>query len=84
MILLSAIINEFEDSFLTRYKNMVLAGHRKALRAMKHCRKEYGPHMLARCTNHHWDTGIVPIARTMKIGNGLKINWRSFCRLRII
>ena len=58
MILLSAIINEFEDSFLTRYKNMVLAGHRKALRAMKHCRKEYGPHMLARCTNHHCDNQI--------------------------
>lgn len=51
MILLSSIINTFEDRFLARYKNAVLSGHRKALSAMKQCRKEYGPHMLAQCTN---------------------------------
>jgi hypothetical protein len=52
MILLSTIIGEFEDSFLTQYKN-IMPGHRKALQAMKQCRKEHGPHMLARCTSHH-------------------------------
>lgn len=55
MILLSDVINEFEDRFLTQYKNMTLPGHRKALRAMKRCRKEHGPHMLARCTGNHCD-----------------------------
>lgn len=53
MILLSTIINKFEGSFLSRYKNMVLPGHRKALQAMKECRQEHAPHMLARCTNHN-------------------------------
>lgn len=52
MILLSSIINTFEDRFLARYKNTVLPGHRKALLAMKQCRKEHGPHMLVQCTNH--------------------------------
>jgi hypothetical protein len=53
MILLSTIINQFEGQFLARYKNSVLPGHRKALHAMKQCRKEHGPHMLAQCTNHN-------------------------------
>jgi hypothetical protein len=53
MILLSSIINEFEDQFLVKYKNNILPGHKKALQAMKLCRKEHGPHMLARCTNHN-------------------------------
>ncbi len=52
MILLSSIINTFEDRFLAQYKNTVLPGHRKALAAMKLCRKKHGPHMLAQCTNH--------------------------------
>jgi hypothetical protein len=58
MILLSSIIDEFEDRFLTQYKNMILPGHRKALQAMKRCRKEHGPHMLAKCTNHQCDRQI--------------------------
>jgi len=53
MILLSSIINEFEDRFLAKYKTTILPGHRKALHAMKQCRKEHGPHMLARCTNQN-------------------------------
>lgn len=53
MILLSAIINEFEISFFKQYKNMVLPGHRKALQDMKRCRQEHGPYMLVRCTNHN-------------------------------
>jgi hypothetical protein len=52
MILLSSIINTFEDRFLARYKNTVVPGHRKALLDMKQCRKEHGPHMLVQCTNH--------------------------------
>ncbi len=51
MILLSSIINEFEGRFLDRYKTAILPSHKNALRAMQLCRKEYGPHMLARCTN---------------------------------
>ncbi len=51
MILLSSIIKEFEDRFFDRYKTVLLPSHKKALRAMKQCRKESGPHMLARCTN---------------------------------
>lgn len=51
MILLSSIIEAFEKSFFKKYKTAILPSHKKALRAMKNCRKEYGPHMLARCTN---------------------------------
>lgn len=53
MILLSSIINEFEDRFLGKYKAAVLPSHKKALQAMKLCRKEHGPHMLAQCANHN-------------------------------
>ena len=53
MILLSSIINEFEDRFFAKYKTTILPGHKKALHAMKQCRKEHGPHMLVRCTNHN-------------------------------
>jgi Putative transposase/Transposase zinc-binding domain len=53
MILLSSIIEKFEESFLDKYKPAILPSHKKALRAMKRCRKEYGPHMLARCTNNN-------------------------------
>lgn len=51
MILLSSIIKEFEGRFLDRYKTSILPSHKNALQAMQICRKEYGPHMLARCTN---------------------------------
>lgn len=51
MILLSSIIEKFEKRFYDRYKTAVLPSHKKALWAMKQCRKEHGPHMLARCTN---------------------------------
>ena len=51
MILLSSIIETFEKSFFKKYKTATLPGHKKALRSMKRCRKEYGPRMLARCTN---------------------------------
>jgi hypothetical protein len=51
MILLSSIIEKFEDRFLDKYKTAILPSHRKALRDMKICRKEHGPHLLAQCTN---------------------------------
>jgi hypothetical protein len=52
MILLSMIINEFKHSFLKRYKNSILPGHRKALWAMEQCRQAYGPHMLVQCSDN--------------------------------
>jgi len=51
MILLSSIIEAFEKSFFKKYKTAIGPSYKKALRAMKRCRKEYGPRMLARCTN---------------------------------
>jgi hypothetical protein len=51
MILLSSIIEEFEDRFFNKYKTVILPSYKKALWAMKQCRKESGPHMLAMCTN---------------------------------
>ncbi len=53
MILLSSIIKQFESSFFVRYKSVLLPSHKNALRVMKDCRKESGPQMLARCTNHN-------------------------------
>ncbi len=52
MILLSSIIDQFEDRFLAKYKKSVRPGQRKALYAMKQCRMKHGPHMLAQCTGH--------------------------------
>jgi len=52
MILLSSIIKEFKDRFLTRYQKHILPSHIRALSAMEQCRQEHGPHMLAHCTNH--------------------------------
>ena len=82
MTLLSSIIEEFEESFLDKYKNSIMSRHKKALQAMKQCRKEHGPHMLAKCTAYNCGaipifltpaaTGAVPIARTMKAGSGSK------------
>lgn len=51
MIALASIITQFKDSFLKKYKDLVLPGHVKALQAMEHCRDIYGPYMAARCTD---------------------------------
>jgi len=51
MILLASIINAFEDRFYNRYGAAILPSHKKAIGAMKRCRKENGPYMLARCTD---------------------------------
>jgi len=84
MILLSSIIKQFESSFLARYKSVLLPSHKNALRVMKDCRKESGPQMLARCTNHNCaQQTLIPllvvievalIVKITKDGSGLKIN----------
>ena len=51
MILLSSIISEFEERFFSEYKT--LPSHKKALHAMKECRKHHSPYMIAQCTNEH-------------------------------
>ena len=51
MIALSSIIDEFENAFFDKYETSILPEHEKALRAMKMCRMQHGPHMLARCTD---------------------------------
>lgn len=51
MIPISSIIDEFEDTFFAKYEANILPGHKKALQAMKICRTEHSPHMLAGCTN---------------------------------
>lgn len=51
MITLSSVIEKFEAKYLDRYKTTILPSHRNALRAMKICRKDHGPLMLAQCTN---------------------------------
>ncbi len=49
MISLSSIIKEFSDRFFSKYKT--LPRHKKALHAMKECRKHHSPYMIAQCTN---------------------------------
>jgi hypothetical protein len=51
-MLLSAIINEFRDSFCHTFRKNLLPGHIKALDSMAHCRHEHGPHLLACCSDH--------------------------------
>lgn len=52
MILLSTIINKFEDKFLAKYNKSILPSHRQALQVMKNCRTQKSPHMLVQCTDH--------------------------------
>lgn len=49
MILFSSIIQQFEPNFLAQYTDQILPSHRKALSAMKRCRTQYSPRMLASC-----------------------------------
>jgi len=50
MILLSSIIQQFESAFLAQYAGRILPSHRKALGAMKVCRTQLSPRMLAACS----------------------------------
>jgi len=49
MILLSSIIDGFAEKFFCKYN--ALPSHKKALHAMKECRKYHSPYMIAQCTN---------------------------------
>ena len=81
-MMLSAIIKEFEGRFRDRYQTAILPSHQKALWAMQQCRKESNRHMLARCTGCQKKpisripvaTGAALIAKTMKAGNGSRLN----------
>ena len=55
MILLSAIIAQFETAFLRCYAGRILPDQRQALRAMKICRTQMSPRMLVGCSDcdHH-------------------------------
>lgn len=61
MMLLSSVITQFQDRFLSRYQATVLPGHLKALRAMALCRRDHGPHMLAQCSGQDcWQSTYIP------------------------
>ena len=50
MILLSSVIKSFEADFLVQYGRKLSSDHFRALAAMKHCRTQASPKMLAQCT----------------------------------
>ena len=58
MILLSSIIRHFETTFLEKYQDFLLPGHKKALRDMKRCRSKQGLHMLASCSDLDCTDGV--------------------------
>lgn len=51
MILLSTIIKQFKDSFITQYKDKLLPSHLQALSAMERCRTSESPKMLVGCSD---------------------------------
>ena len=57
VIRLADIINEYEQDFIEKYKQFLLPGHFKALKAIKLCRSEASPIMRLQCENeacaHH-------------------------------
>ncbi len=50
MILLSAIINQFEERFRLKYHHTITPEHESGLAAMKMCRHYDGPQMLTQCS----------------------------------
>ncbi len=50
MITLASIIHTFEAQFMAQYQHRLLPSHLKALAAMKSCRSEMAPKMLATCS----------------------------------
>ena len=50
MIALAEVIERFEAPFLLRYQARLLPSQAQALAAMKRCRTEFAPRMLAQCT----------------------------------
>ncbi len=59
MILLSTIINRFEERFRDKYHHTITPDHESALAAMKTCRHYDGPQMLVRCGDCD-ETSYVP------------------------
>jgi hypothetical protein len=51
MILLSAIIDQFESDFLHTYQGQILPRQLKALQALKICRTQFSPVMQVNCTD---------------------------------
>jgi hypothetical protein len=49
MIPLSAVITRFEADYLQQYSSTILPSHARALAAMKYCRTDMAPRMLAHC-----------------------------------
>jgi len=49
MIRLASVIQRFESDFLEQYRDRLLPEHTHALAAMKHCRSQASPKMLATC-----------------------------------
>jgi Putative transposase/Transposase zinc-binding domain len=50
MIRLASVIRRFESAFLDQYRDRLRPEHTHALAAMKHCRSQASPKMLAACT----------------------------------
>jgi hypothetical protein len=50
MIRLAAVINTFEEEFLTQYRDRLRPEHTQALAAMKHCRTQASAKMQVNCT----------------------------------
>ena len=50
MIALASVIEQFEADYLAQYGSAALPSHRKALAAMKLCRRALGLGMLAQCS----------------------------------
>lgn len=51
MIALSSVIARFEADYLQQYRHVILPDHRHALAAMKQCRTQLAPRMLAQCSD---------------------------------
>lgn len=51
MILLSSIINEFEDRYLSKYETLILPGHRRAPQVMKKRGTEHALRTRAECVD---------------------------------
>jgi hypothetical protein len=82
---LSDIIKVFEAAFVQQYQNQLLPGHYKALAAMKVCRTEKSPLMLAACSKcdqqryvpHSCGHRNCPHCQTTKVSNGWSDSYKS-------
>jgi hypothetical protein len=59
MIRLASVISRFESAFLDQYRDQLRPEHTHALAAIKHCRSQASPKMLAACTGCEHQT-LVP------------------------